>query len=318
MTRISIVIPAYNDERTLRETLESALNQTCPAHEVLVVDDGSKDRTEEIARSFGDRIRYIKQNNQGIAGARNTAVREATGDWIAFLDHDDLVLPTKIEKQLALIDANPDLVVVYSGFTYIFEDGTTQYVPAFPARDLWPALRYRTPILPSTSIIRRSALLEVGGFVPLYCVDDWNLWFRLVRRYSASAFQDYPEGLTLYRRWEGNESRNFMPIASAVLGMMDSVLLDGLSGFWREVWRRRIEAKIFYELSLGLREQKNERYWEYAIESCLRWPFCGRIVPPHRYVVFAHMFWNKLRRFSWSPRYWWPVRRCREFLTPSN
>jgi len=61
MTRISIAIPAYNAERTLRETLESALNQTCPAHEVLVVDDGSKDRTEEIVRSFGDRVRYIKR-----------------------------------------------------------------------------------------------------------------------------------------------------------------------------------------------------------------------------------------------------------------
>ncbi len=318
MTRISIVIPAYNAERTLRETLESALNQTQPAHEVLVVDDGSRDRTEEIARSFGDQVRYIKQSNQGIAGARNTAVREATGDWIAFLDHDDLMLPTKIEKQRALIEANPDLVVVYSAFTNLFDDGTTGLVPAFPATDLWPALRYRTPILPSTSIVRRSALQEVGGFLPLYCVDDWNLWFRLVRRYSAKAFQEHPESLTLYRRWEGSESRNFMPMSKAVLGLLDDLLLDGLSGFRREIWRRRIEAKVYYELSLGLRDRKNERYWEFAIESLLRWPFCGKIVPPHRYLVFAHMLGTRLRNFSWRPRYWWPVRRCRENLTLSN
>ncbi|MGC9198339.1 MAG: glycosyltransferase family 2 protein [Acidobacteriaceae bacterium] len=111
MTRISIAIPAYNAERTLRETLESALNQTCPAHEVLVVDDGSTDRTEEMVRSFGDRVRSIKQSHQGIAGARNTAVREAAGDCIAFPDADDLILPAEIEKQLALIEENQDLAM---------------------------------------------------------------------------------------------------------------------------------------------------------------------------------------------------------------
>ncbi len=318
MIKISIVIPAYNAERCLRETVESALNQTCPAHEVLIVDDGSTDRTEEIARSFGDRIRYVKQANKGIAGARNTAVKEATGDWIAFLDHDDLFLPDKLEKQIALIRANADLVVVYSAFSYLYDDGTTALVPAFPARDLWPALRYRTPILPSTSIIRRSALLEIGGFLPVYCIDDWNLWFRLIRRYSSSAFQEHPESLTLYRWWDNNESKNFMPVAGAVLEMMDSLLLEDLHGFKRSIWKRRMEAKIYYHLSLGLRDRDNERYWEFAIESFLRWPFCGKIVPAHRYVVLAHMVWTRLRNFSLSPRYWWPVRRCRDNLTLSN
>jgi glycosyltransferase involved in cell wall biosynthesis len=224
MTKISIAIPAYNSERCLGETLESALNQTHPAHEVIVVDDGSTDRTEEIARSFGNRIRYIKQQNQGIAGARNAAVREATGDWIAFLDHDDLMLPTKLEKQLAIIEANPDLIVVYSAFTYLYADGTTTHIPVFPSRKLWPALRYRTPILPSTAIIRRTAIQEIGGFIQLYCIDDWNLWFRLIRRYSPSAFKEHPEGLTMYRWWDNNESKNFMPMAAAVLAMSDTLL----------------------------------------------------------------------------------------------
>jgi hypothetical protein len=107
-------------------------------------------------------------------------------------------------------------------------------------------------------------------------------------------------------------------MSKAVLGLLDDLLLDGLSGFRREIWRRRIEAKVYYELSLGLRDRKNERYWEFAIESLLRWPFCGKIVPPHRYLVFAHMLGTRLRNFSWRPRYWWPVRRCRENLTLSN
>jgi glycosyltransferase involved in cell wall biosynthesis len=315
MIKISIAIPAYNAERCLRETLESALNQTHPAHEIIVVDDGSTDRTEEIALSFANRIRYIKQPNQGIAGARNTAVREATGDWIAFLDHDDLMLPTKLEKQLAIIEANPDLVVVYSAFTYLYADGTTKHIPAFPSKKLWPALRYRTPILPSTSIIRRSAFQEIGGFIKLYCIDDWNLWFRLIRRYSSSAFKEHPEGLTMYRWWDNNESKNFMPMADAVLGMLDTLLVDDLTGFKKAIWKRRIEARIYFGLAVKLREIHNERYWEFAIESLLKWPFFGTMISPHRYTVFANMLWKRLQHFSFNFRYWWPVRRCREDLS---
>jgi glycosyltransferase involved in cell wall biosynthesis len=317
MTKISIAIPAYNAEASLRETLESALAQTRAAHEIIVVDDGSKDRTEEIARSYGDRIRYIRQENQGIAGARNTAIREATGDWVAFLDHDDLILPQKLEKQVAVIEANPNLVVVYSAFTYLYLDGTTKQVDAFPAKDLWPALRYRTPILPSTSIVRRSALLEIGGFEKVYCVDDWNLWFRLVRRYSVSAFQEVPESLTTYRWWENNESKNFMPMAKAVMELMDNLLLEDLTGFKKWIWRRRIEGRIYNGLASNLRDIQNDRAWEFAIESFLKWPFCGAIIPSHRYRVLAHMLWTRVRNFQFNFRYWWPRRRCRENMTLS-
>jgi glycosyltransferase involved in cell wall biosynthesis len=182
--KIRIVIPAYNSELCLRETLDSVLAQTAPAHEIIVVDDGSKDKTAEIALSYGERIRYIKQANKGIAGARNTGIENATGNWIAFLDHDDLMLPTKLERQTAVAASNHELVAVYSTFTYLYSDGSTKPVPVFPAKDLWPALRYRSPILPSTVMIRRTALIEIGGFRKFYTTDDWDLWFRLVRRYS--------------------------------------------------------------------------------------------------------------------------------------
>lgn len=318
MTKISVAIPAYNAELCLRETLESALTQTCQAYEIIVVDDGSKDRTEEVARSFGDRVQYIKQENQGIAGARNRAIREATGDWIAFLDHDDLMLPEKLEKQLAVVHGNPNLVAVYSTFRYLYTDGSTKDVPVFPARELWPALRYRTPILPSTAIVRRSALLEIGGFRKFYCTDDWDLWFRLIQRYTPSAFQEIPESLTLYRWWENNESKNFMPMAGQVLTMLDSFLLDGLTGFKRALWKRRIEARVYNNMAIGLRAIQNDRHWEYAIESLLKWPFWGEVVPAQRYRVFAHMLYTRLRTPRLNLRYWWPVRRCRDGLERSS
>jgi glycosyltransferase involved in cell wall biosynthesis len=318
-TKVTIVVPAYNAELWLRDALDSAIAQSYPAHEIIVVDDGSKDRTEEIARSFGEKIRYIQQPNQGVSAARNTAIREATGDWIAFLDSDDLIVPDKLEKQVAVIEANPELVVVYSAFQYLYPDGSTKPMPAFPAADLWPALRYRTPILPSTAMIRRSALEEVGTFSTEYAHgEDWELWFRLVRRYSAAAFQDMPERLTVYRSWENNVTKNFMRATTSSLRLLDTVLLADLSGIRKNIWKRKIEARIFYHVAIACREIESDRHWEYAIESFLKWPLWGAVLPVHRYRVFAHMLYTRLRKFRLSAAYWWPRRRCREDLTTTD
>lgn len=313
MTKISVVIPAYNSEPYLREALDSVLNQSSKAHEIIVVNDGSTDSTEEIALSYGDRIRYIKQENQGLSGARNTGIREAVGDWIALFDSDDVMLPDKISKQLAVIEADPKLVVVYSAFTYLYPDGTKVLGSVFPARDLWPALRYRTPILPSTSIIRRSVLSEVGGFNKI-ATEDWDLWFRIVRRYSADAFQEVPDSLLLYRQREDSLSRKFIALAAATFHLLDTALLDGLSGFSKIIWRRRIEARFYYQLAVSLREAGDARYWGFAIESFLKWPLWGRVVPFQRYRVFAHMLYKRFLNFRFNLRYWWPGRGCTELV----
>jgi len=315
MTKISVVIPAYNAEIHLRATLESVFAQTNQPCEIIVVDDGSTDRTEEIARFYEPRIRYIKQQNQGQAKARNTGIHAAVGDWIALLDSDDLMAPEKLSKQLAIISAspNPNLVIVYSAFTFLFPDGSTSEKPVYPATELWPALRYRSPILPSTCVIRRSALLELGGFNS-HPAEDWDLWFRLVRRYSTEAFHDIPESLLLYRQWENNVSKKHMYMARGGMTMLDTLLLEGLSGTRRSLWKRRIEAKIYYNVAIGMREQGDERYWAFAVTSFLSWPLWGKIVPFHRYTVFLNMLYKRLKTFRLSYRYWWPVRRCREDL----
>lgn len=291
--KISVVIPSYNSEKCIRETLESVLRQTLPPHEIIVVDDGSKDNTAAVVRSFGDRVRYLRQDNQGIAAARNTGVNSATGDWIALLDHDDLWLPTKLEKQSKVVTENPDLICVYTAFAYLHPDGSLEEVPPFPAKDLWPALRYRTPILPSTAIVKRSALIAIGGFQKyIYCIDDWNMWFRLVVRYSSDSFMEISESLILYRLWENNESKNIMPMMEAVLKQTDDLFLSDLTGVRKFVWKRQIEAKQFYNVSLGLRQLNDRRYLSYAMRSFMRWPLYGRVVSRGRYAVLAHMLIN--------------------------
>lgn len=315
--RISVIIPAYNAEAFLRATIESVLSQTSPAHEIIVVDDGSTDATTAVALSFQGRVTLVCQQNQGPSAARNAGIRVATGDWIAFLDADDIMLPNKLSLQSAAIQANPTLAVVYSTFAYLHADGTTTPMAPFQHVDLWPALRYRQPILPSTALVRADALREIGGFTlhpDRYFPEDWDLWFRLMQRYGVCSFYGVPASLTLYRQSAAQISTHFLQVNGAALGMLDDLLLSGLGGLSKSLWRRRIEARLFYRTALSLREQGDPRYWSFAVASFLLWPFSGAIVPRDRYKVLAHMAYTRLRTPQPRLRYWWPERDCKEHL----
>ena len=110
---ISVIIPAYNREVYLVEAVQSALDQTLPPGEIIVVDDGSTDRTGEIARSFGGIVRCIRQENQGVAYARNTGVSASIGEWIAFLDSDDLWIHEKLERQMAYLNEHSEIDLLF-------------------------------------------------------------------------------------------------------------------------------------------------------------------------------------------------------------
>lgn len=119
---ISVVIPCYNAAAYLTQTIESVLSQTRPPHEVIVVDDGSSDGSADIASSFGAPVRAISQSNSGECASRNRGLDEARGDWIAFLDADDLWEPTKLERQVAAIQGCDDVICVHTG-SYLFGEG---------------------------------------------------------------------------------------------------------------------------------------------------------------------------------------------------
>ena len=120
---VSVVIPAYNAERTIPSTLVSVLGQTVADIEVIVVDDGSIDSTSNIARSLRDsRLRVVRQANSGHAGARNTGIRHATGKYVAFVDADDLWLPRKLETQLCFLRRHPNVRALHSAAIHV-DDG---------------------------------------------------------------------------------------------------------------------------------------------------------------------------------------------------
>lgn len=119
----SVVIPNYNNAGTLARAIDSVLTQTYPALEVIVIDDGSKDNSADVARSFGDRVQYVRQENAGVSAARNKGARLAKGDWLAFLDADDLYLPERLETHARWIDREPEIDFLFGDQEYREPDG---------------------------------------------------------------------------------------------------------------------------------------------------------------------------------------------------
>lgn len=140
-TLVSVVIPSYNGARLIGQTLASALAQTHPRLEVIVVDDGSTDDTEGAVRPYRDRIVYVRQENRGLAGARNAGMARATGELVAWLDADDLWIPEKVALQVAVLRRHPECVMVASDFS-AFDD--TGYFDRSHLREYFAAVG-RTP-----------------------------------------------------------------------------------------------------------------------------------------------------------------------------
>lgn len=155
---ISVIIPVYNRERYLKEAIESVLAQTYPAIELIVVDDGSSDRSAEIAQSYP--VIYYYQTNGGISAARNAGIALATGEFIAFLDSDDIWVTDKLAKQMAAFDANPNLEAVFGYAQNFYSPEVNQ---DFRKRIRCP----EQPIaahLATAMLIKRSAFMRIGLF----------------------------------------------------------------------------------------------------------------------------------------------------------
>ncbi len=208
---VSIVIATYNMADFLPLAIQSALAQTYRNIEVLIVDDGSTDRTAEAVAPFLDdsRVRYRTQSNGGQTIAKNRGIRDSTGEYVAFLDADDLWTPDKLEAQIPLFAASPAVGVVYSAFSYIDEKGNP--LPHVP--DKLHRGRVSGPLLIlnfvgfGTSVVKRECFERLGLFnESLRMGIDYDLWLRLSTQYEFD-YVDRP--LLYYREWPGQMSRNW-------------------------------------------------------------------------------------------------------------
>ena len=219
--RVSVVIPTYNRAKRLPSAIDSVLAQGLPDIEIIVVDDGSVDETRLVVAEYGDRVRYVHQPNAGVGAARNTGIRHASGDFVAFLDSDDRWNEFKLSMQLALFEARPDVGLVFSDFTIEKPDRSVQAngaalwagreldfpemerlvlaAPASPqgsrwqtgAVECWSGPMYRQlldelPILTSSVVVRRSALDATTWYTErVVLFEDWEFFARVARRASV-------------------------------------------------------------------------------------------------------------------------------------
>lgn len=200
---VSVVMAAYNAEATIERALESVLNQTLPPDEIIVVDDGSTDRTAEKIRKYEPKVRYLFEINAGPSEARNVGIRTARGEWIAFLDADDEWLPEKNACQIRHLKRNAGLVWTFSNYWICSRENSKT---AFQENQTLPLLRGRDYFedylevyfrvghaLTSSVLVRQSVLLEAGLFeAGRIWAEDTDLFFRIAYRYPRIGYLSSP------------------------------------------------------------------------------------------------------------------------------
>jgi glycosyltransferase involved in cell wall biosynthesis len=220
---ISVVIPAYNAQKTIVETISSVLQQTVSNFEIIVINDGSTDNTVSVLSTILDpRLKVFSYQNGGLSVARNRGIANATGEFISFLDADDLWTTDKLELQVAALKRNPDAGVVYSWTQFIDENNKLLFLqpPVYSEGDIYPNLLVSNFIASGSNImVRRHYIDLVGDFDPtVNAVADWDYYLRLAARCS---FVLVPQYQVLYRKSSQAMSSNVELMEKTILVVLD-------------------------------------------------------------------------------------------------
>jgi glycosyltransferase involved in cell wall biosynthesis len=209
--RVSVVIPSYNAAEFIERTIDSVLAQSYRDLEVVVVDDGSSDTTPDIVAAYGDPVRLIIQPNNGVSAARNRAIAESRGELIAFLDHDDLWYSDKLDRQVRVLDARPEVGLIYANADFIDQSDKRMWIYLAQSRLHRGQVLSRlfldcfVPLL--TTVVRKSLLADIGPFVTRWHIaEDYDLFLRAA---ECTEVDYVDEALAGYRIHSGNLSRNY-------------------------------------------------------------------------------------------------------------
>lgn len=187
---VSVVIPVYNGTNYLREAIDSVLNQTYKNIEIIVVDDGSTDNTWEIIQSYGNKIRGIQKKNGGVTTALNKGIQMMNGEWFAWLSHDDIWMPTFVQKQIENLRHNSKCMISYTGFYNIDSNGNilSKFHPYWYPRGKATRIMivHGSYIYGITVLVNKKCFEEIGTFDNKWrYLQDTDMWFRLVQNYDT-------------------------------------------------------------------------------------------------------------------------------------
>ena len=289
MPPISVIIPVYNGEKTIRETIESALQQTFQDFELIIINDGSQDATLSIVNSIKDpRIKVFSYPNTGSNPSRNRGVYHATGEYIAFLDADDLWTPNKLESQLIALQANPQAAVAYSWTNSIDELGQflRQGSHISVTGDVYKQLLLSNFLdSGSNPLIRAHTLAAVGGFdESLAHGEDLDMWLRLAAHYQ---FVAVPSPQILYRQSSNSVSSNIQSMEASTRRVLEQA-------FERKPEFKHLKRKSFGNLYKYLTYKALEKPPKRRLESLIAARFFGHIVINDIALLREQFIWKVL------------------------
>lgn len=300
MASVAVIIPAFNREHLIRETLESVLAQNLPADEIIVVDDGSTDNTAAVAASYPG-VQVLRQSNCGESAARNHAVRTAKSEWVAFLDSDDVWRPDKLQVQMAALARTPGYDACTCNAIQMADPGDPKgfEMPPLnlpPSDQIAPGLRGSVRLPPGTVVVRRQLVLDVGGFDPeARYAEDWEFWLRLAG--AGCRFLLCPEPLLLIRTHGSNLSNDSWKMMEAEIGIWDRHIGPKSPPLLRPLYRRAARSHFLGGVALVEREKRRPHLGIMA-RSLLLSPLGDW----HRHRVFLHMLLTRLQLLGQPPR----------------
>jgi glycosyltransferase involved in cell wall biosynthesis len=230
---VSVIIPTFQSAGTIKEAIESALNQTVPIKELIVIDDGSTDETQEILEQYKQRIIILYQKNSGPASARNLGIKYASGEIIAFLDADDLWLLDKIENQISLFK-NPNVDLVYGNVRFLYDSkiSSKTYFDFYKPQKGYVFLPlFEQNFIPMLSVMVRKSCLDNERFVfdrDLSNVQDYDLFLRLAIKHQ---FDYYDNPVGIYRISKNQISKNFTKAAQMLLSVKERIYKENEGEF---------------------------------------------------------------------------------------
>ncbi|HEY0077452.1 MAG TPA: glycosyltransferase family A protein [Pyrinomonadaceae bacterium] len=322
---VSVIVPAYNYGRYLGQTLESLRRQTYSHWECIVVDDGSTDDTPQVVASYAEkdaRIKYYRQANQGLAASRNRGIKECGGEYVQFLDSDDLLEERKLELHVEHLERHTETSIVYGSVRYFRTDRPQErrYSMKEDDRAWMPGVagQGREVLLPlieacimvvSAPLIRRATVEMVGGFdARLYSVEDWDYWIRCAEGGARFDYLDADGTLTLVRWHPGSMSTS---------GQSSQRILNSVSSLRRKIDRTVKDAEALRlnrqlisldegyagiekvkrgSIVQGMRQILKAGAWSPSMREKLKWFFCAAVAPVAPRERFEEVVSKPVRR----------------------
>lgn len=267
---VSIMIPVYNGSNYLRQAIDSALAQTYDNCEIIVINDGSADNglTESIAKSYGERIRYLYKANGGVASALNAGIRAARGDYISWLSHDDIYHAHKIERQIAFLSSLPATnVVLYSDYEAV--DANNEFIrdvrltvaDAADPRQAIIRLLFESTVHGCSLLLPKKCFTEVGYFAEnLRTTQDYDLWFKLLK--NGYEFRHMPE-ILISSRWHDEQgTRSLYKVAHKEI---EELYISAIDTFYDDI--AKFSVVTLMELIVDFRYRKLRRTPNHLLRS---------------------------------------------------